>query len=385
MLKLENELYELSQKYIKEDIRKAILSDNSISEDNKVHILTELEEYSPEEDFVKSHLMLCLEKTLALPNPNRFPADTKWYKEVSSMINSAEAIFKKDLVKALKEESLEKLEEWKKEIYSVRNRYDSIVASLSKADAKSGKEYGKLDANIRSLRYSLKDFENAVNIFEKDIKDASEPLVAEDISAVENFRLIAAGDIYKVQSIIAHMRAKDIGTDKKTISELKKLKDKCESLKGKMLEIRSAFDLRISRYAEWIVNKAAPPKMKDGKEEEKNLWSYVNPMTYWYELRNLGAVVAGMSATHLASVGAVIIGIAIAAFLVYKYFVKKKCKGQTGIPLKECQLKSANAAIKKIKSQKNKCEETDSPSQCKKELNVLIRKWKERKKAILES
>lgn len=106
---------------------------------------------------------------------------------------------------------------------------------------------------------------------------------------------------------------------------------------------------------------------------------WLNPMTYW---NLLSPYISTKAILYTGGIGAVVVGVAMASWYLYKYLFNRDCSKLIGQKRINCLLKVADKAIAKAETEKSRCENTENPSRCVKEIDNLIKKWKIRKAQI---
>lgn len=439
-----NDITKLAKKFMKEECYNNVINENSLSNSEKIVLLTELTGQHINNEILQQYLIDSynvynfLNEALEIKDSNGKITYTvneehveTWKKEqknlIKDLIKYSKAILSSINVKDLMV-YFNTFEITENKLYKFNDFfYNTIVKKFKLDKALNAQQINDLElkldkairvhdsfinSNLNGLNITMTDInkidtytvfiENCLDVFgyiaSITINDKSQELSnVEDIGKQYPNTYIISNPILNDKMIILNKLIKESKTVlmKKIMLIKMGIKNKTEYIKGMNDEtVRNPFNLQSdTAYAEPEqeddpMGQIASQTLQQAQQQTidsasqsitQTVLYWLNPMTYW---KLLSTSLSSKSLLMTTGIGAVVIGVGIAAWYLYKYLTNKDCSRLDGQKKIDCLIKVSEKAIKKAESDKSKCENTEDPARCKKEIDELIKKWKIRKEQI---
>lgn len=294
------------------------------------------------------------------------------------------------------------LEEIEKKIVELGREYSFNIKNINKKSPlkkiEVSKEIDKYMDEEKDLRNSLwrkiQEYESDIKRTEK--KDVNKSILLGLRNSLERYQRVELQEIDSKISNLVFNYNYDVSTYKWMGKHVDALTSRINDLNLDLQEFKSQIQKDILdtdskiEYAE-ARERLAYSKESDQKSPTKSdsqsesgfkvSWSeYLKDIfdRGWYYMTNPRNWGWGLG------VGTLIATLILGSYYLYKHFFNKDCSKLDEGPGKiECQVKAINRAISKLIKGKKKCISTINPRECRSELDILIKKWQDRKQELL--
>jgi hypothetical protein len=436
-----DDIINLAKKFMKEECCNNVINEQNLTNSEKVTILTEITNQEITNEQLEEYISYAYLFTESIGVYN--DQNINKIQNVIHVLTAKIKRIKQDLIKAINAfylsndpqsnyRNLQKIETSEEDLYNVYNEYDKLVNyydwfDLSRyIDGKNDKgiinrvtkgedvalktnksittKLNIIKKEVDSIIILVDDFKN-ININSSDkfnVNDVVNLLNAFNGIVISMLSLFLSvykyneylKSVHGVSNIVVYPETKEL--IKQIYTNINFIKEQNKEIKNKLMNDIASIKMVISKQTETEPVAIKAEEETDEidqyanqlKDQAKNavevslmntIMYWLNPMTYWNLLTSF---VSTKTILLTGGIGAVVIGVGIAAWYLYKYLFNKDCSKLAGQKRIDCLLKVADKAIDKADQDKSKCENTEDPARCKKEIDELIKKWKIRKEQI---